>query len=146
MPPIYIFLKFCAGENAVVYNRAVGRSENPGVPVSFCGYNLPPLVEICQKMGVPWHPRHPQGQQACSRWWLSSSPSHYFSKWLQCTFFTAVLRSLSHEPLRFPTGLFNGLIEKKVNVFNRVSNGSIHTKNEPPFKSNIFWGKDEMVV
>ena len=57
-----------------------------------------------------------------SRWWLSSSPSHYFSKWLQCTFFTAVLRSLSHEPLRFPTALFNGLIEKKnVNVSNRVS-------------------------
>ena len=41
-----------------------------------------------------------------SRWWLSSSPSHYFSKWLQCTFFTAVLRSLSHEPLRFPTAFF----------------------------------------
>ena len=26
--------------------RAVGRSENPGVPVLFCGHNLPPLVEI----------------------------------------------------------------------------------------------------
>jgi hypothetical protein len=26
--------------------RAVGRSENPGVPVVFGGYNLPPLVEI----------------------------------------------------------------------------------------------------
>jgi len=28
------------------YCRAVGRSENPGVPVSFGGYNMPPLVEI----------------------------------------------------------------------------------------------------
>ena len=26
--------------------RAVGRSENPGVPVSFGGHNLPPIVEI----------------------------------------------------------------------------------------------------
>ena len=26
--------------------RAVGRSENPGVPVSFGGDNLPPLVDI----------------------------------------------------------------------------------------------------
>ena len=26
--------------------RAVGRSENPGVPVLFAGQNLPPLVEI----------------------------------------------------------------------------------------------------
>ena len=26
--------------------RAVGRSENLGVPVLFCGHNLPPLVEI----------------------------------------------------------------------------------------------------
>ena len=26
--------------------RAVGRSENPGVPVLFGGHNLPPLVEI----------------------------------------------------------------------------------------------------
>ena len=25
---------------------AVGRSENPGVPVLFGGHNLPPLVEI----------------------------------------------------------------------------------------------------
>ena len=28
------------------YVRAVGRSENPGVPVVFSGHNLPPLVEI----------------------------------------------------------------------------------------------------
>jgi hypothetical protein len=27
-------------------SMAVGRSENPVVPVSFGGYNLPPLVEI----------------------------------------------------------------------------------------------------
>ena len=27
-------------------HRAVGRSENPGVPVLFGGHNLPPLVEI----------------------------------------------------------------------------------------------------
>ena len=27
-------------------SRAVGRSENPVVPVSFGGHNLPPLVEI----------------------------------------------------------------------------------------------------
>ena len=26
--------------------RAVGRSENPGVPALFGGHNLPPLVEI----------------------------------------------------------------------------------------------------
>ena len=38
--------------------RAVGRSENPGVPVSFGGNNLPPLVEIgltdLLNFGVPW--------------------------------------------------------------------------------------------
>ena len=28
------------------YHRAVGWSENPGVPVSFGGHNLPPLLEI----------------------------------------------------------------------------------------------------
>ena len=31
---------------AKLFNRAVGRSENPGVPVLFGGHNLPPLVEI----------------------------------------------------------------------------------------------------
>ena len=45
--------------------RAVGRSENPGVPVLFGGHNLPPLVEIgltdLLNFGVPWHPRHPKG-------------------------------------------------------------------------------------
>ena len=50
--------------------RAVGRSDNPGVPVLFGRHNLPPLVEveliICQNMGVPWHPLHPHGRQACT--------------------------------------------------------------------------------
>ena len=27
-------------------SRAVGRSENPGLPILFGGHNLPPLVEI----------------------------------------------------------------------------------------------------
>ena len=30
----------------VLHPTAVGRSENPGVPVLFCGHNMPPLVEI----------------------------------------------------------------------------------------------------
>ena len=29
-----------------VHNIAVGRSENPGVPVLFGGHNLPPLFQI----------------------------------------------------------------------------------------------------
>ena len=29
-----------------IRDRAVGRSENPGVPVLFGGHNLPPLVKI----------------------------------------------------------------------------------------------------
>ena len=33
--------------------RAEGRSENPGVPVSIRGHNLPPLVEI----GLPDLPK-----------------------------------------------------------------------------------------
>ena len=50
-------------------NRVVGRSENSGVPVLFGGHNLPLLVEIellliCQSLVLPWHPRHPQEQQA----------------------------------------------------------------------------------
>ena len=39
--------------------RAVGRSENSGLPILFGGHNLPPLVEIgllnCQNLGVPGH-------------------------------------------------------------------------------------------
>ena len=31
---------------SVLWGRAVGRSENPGVPVVMWGYNLSPLVEI----------------------------------------------------------------------------------------------------
>ena len=44
--------------------RAVGRSENPGVPVLFGGHNLTPLVEIglTDLPKSPWHPRHPQGR------------------------------------------------------------------------------------
>ena len=34
------FLYLCSS------NRAIGRSENLGVPVLFVGHNLPPLVEI----------------------------------------------------------------------------------------------------
>ena len=30
----------------IVILKAVGRSENPGMPVFFGGHNLPPLVEI----------------------------------------------------------------------------------------------------
>ena len=30
----------------ICHNRAVGRSDNPGVPVLFGGHNRPPLVEI----------------------------------------------------------------------------------------------------
>ena len=43
-----------------VANRAVGRTENPGVPVLFGGHNLPPLVEIeltyLPNLGVPGTP------------------------------------------------------------------------------------------
>ena len=51
-----------------VSNRAVGRSENPGMPVSFGGHNLPLLVEIgltdLPKSGGAMAPRHPRGRQA----------------------------------------------------------------------------------
>ena len=44
---------------------AVGRSENPGVPVLFGGHNLPPLVEIgltdLPKSGVAMAPPAPPG-------------------------------------------------------------------------------------
>ena len=36
----------CLAFNSGVSFRAVGRSENPGVPVLFGGHNLSPLVEI----------------------------------------------------------------------------------------------------
>ena len=49
-------------------NRAVGRSENSGVPVLFGRHNLPPLVEIglndLPKSGCAKAPRHPEGRQA----------------------------------------------------------------------------------
>ena len=45
--------------------RAVGRSENPGVPVLFGGHNLPPLVEIgltdLPKFGGAMAPPAPPG-------------------------------------------------------------------------------------
>jgi hypothetical protein len=37
----------------VLHSRAVGRSENPGVPLLFGGHNLSPLVEI----GLPERPK-----------------------------------------------------------------------------------------
>ena len=37
---------FWETESVYLIFRAVGRSENPGVPVWFAGHNLPPLVEI----------------------------------------------------------------------------------------------------
>ena len=38
--------KFNATYLYAIYNKAVGRSENPGVSVLFRGHNLPPLVDI----------------------------------------------------------------------------------------------------
>ena len=44
--------------------KAIGRSENPGMPVLFCGHNLLPLVEMgltdLPKFGsaMAWHPWH----------------------------------------------------------------------------------------
>ena len=47
---------------------AVGRPENPGVPVLFGGHNMPPLVEIglsdLSKSGRAMAPLAPPGQQA----------------------------------------------------------------------------------
>ena len=52
------------------YVRAVGRSENPGVPVLYGGHNLPPLVETgltdLPKFGGAMVPQHPQGRHPCS--------------------------------------------------------------------------------
>jgi hypothetical protein len=46
----------------MTYNyRAVGRSENPGVPVLFGGHNLLPLVEIgLTDLPKSWHPVNPR--------------------------------------------------------------------------------------
>ena len=41
-----VSLDFCQAMTFFDYYRAVGRSENPGVPVLFGGHNLPPVVEI----------------------------------------------------------------------------------------------------
>ena len=38
--------KDASSQDLLVWCRAVGRSENSGLPVLFGGHNLPPLVEI----------------------------------------------------------------------------------------------------
>ena len=43
---IYVVDDFGRIVLSIITIRAVGRSENPGVPVLFGGHNLPPLVEI----------------------------------------------------------------------------------------------------
>ena len=63
---IFWYLKFLRRVSSlVVPYRAVGRSENPGVPVLFGGYNLPPLVEIgltdLPKFGGAMAPPAPPG-------------------------------------------------------------------------------------
>ena len=50
--PFYDDMKFLEQLHT---NKAVERSENPGLPVLFGGHNLPPLVEI--GLTDPWHPR-----------------------------------------------------------------------------------------
>ena len=63
----YPGLWFPAKNNScqLLYDRAVGRSENPGVPVLFGGHNLPPLVEIgltdMSKFGGAMAPPAPPG-------------------------------------------------------------------------------------
>ena len=51
------------------YLRAVGRFENPGVPVLFGGHYLPPMIEIglnyLPKSGGSIASGQPRGQQAC---------------------------------------------------------------------------------
>ena len=48
-----------------ILNRAVGKFENPGIPVLFGGHNLSPLVEIqltdLQKSGGAMKPPVPPG-------------------------------------------------------------------------------------
>ena len=46
--------------------RAVGRSENPGMPVLFGGHNLPPLVEIGLTNLSKSGDAIAQGRQACA--------------------------------------------------------------------------------
>ena len=51
--------------SSVLLLRAVGRSENPGVPVLFGGHNLSPLVEVwltdLPKSGGAMEPPAPPG-------------------------------------------------------------------------------------
>ena len=57
----------CSSQPSSYYSnsRAVGRSQNPGVPVLFGGHNLPPLVEIgftdLPKFGGAMAPPAPPG-------------------------------------------------------------------------------------
>ena len=63
-----------------MYFRAVGRSENPGVPVLFGGHNLPPLVEIgltdLPKTGGAMAPLAPPGTTGLF-WPDNSAPDKY---------------------------------------------------------------------
>ena len=58
---IYLISNVVFNIQNLVICRAVGRSENLGVPVSFGGHNLPPLVEIgltdLPKPGTPRNDR-----------------------------------------------------------------------------------------
>ena len=66
--PIFFYKLKVLSTRSLVTIRAVGGSENPGVPVLFGRHNLPPLVEIgltdLPKSGGSKVPRHPQGRQA----------------------------------------------------------------------------------
>ena len=55
MIALILFANFTAAKDEKYFSRAVGRSENPGVPVLFGGHNLPLLVGqlICQNIGTP---------------------------------------------------------------------------------------------
>jgi hypothetical protein len=57
--------KILVGTSSYDQNRAVGGSENSGVPVLFVGHNLPPLVEIgltdLPKFGGAMAPPAPPG-------------------------------------------------------------------------------------
>ena len=57
---LFLLFLLCLFNLTLVNARAVGRFENPGVPVSFGGHNRPPLVEIglliCQNLGASCPP------------------------------------------------------------------------------------------
>ena len=63
------------------HSRAVGGSENLGVPLVMWGHNLPPCWDRVNWCDKNWgHPRHPQGQQACIE--AARSPLLYRRSWL----------------------------------------------------------------